>query len=762
MIANSRRRHRAVAASLAAAVAAASALGPAGGGPAVAAPGAQGEVQPIRLVIAVDESGSLTPEDVEQERIAAASVAMSELSPKSEVTVFGFGSNTGGVSAVDSRRFCTLDPGAAAQDREEIGACVQRTITRRAKGKGDNTDFGAALNQGIGALTKGADDGRPRMLLLLTDGKLDVTGDTNFAGDPETQNRYAEDQIRELVLPKARAAGVQIWPIGFGAQIDRSMLDYLAANGGRTGCQGQQAAPAASAAPDASTAVTSMMDAFVKARCLAQNRSPAESLPGGETLELEVTVPVIATDGAINVVKGDPTVKVTYLDPKGREVPAVGELDDSTFELAGTTGMVESMRIRNPVPGTWRIRLKAPDDVAKRMVSATALWQGVLRTVFVLDPPSPRPGERFAVIMRPHTRSAGITDPAALKGMSFSAALTGAGVKDDISLADGGVAPDIQRGDAYFSAWFTLPADAAGRYRVVGRATGPGVTSDQRETTFEVGVPGEGVRLKVLLDAAEGRAGDEIRGRLLTTNEAAQARKVRVVWADQGREVVTVPAPGAVLAPGSGQTDFAVRIADGAPAGRVGGVVQLVDAGTGTVLANAVVDLEVLPPPSLWPWLLGALLLIIAVVLVIVAVRARRAKTVCLNGVRIALAEDDQPLQPVLTAPSGPRFEFDVVVPDNGDAPTLRRVTGGRAYRIERAPAGGFLLRVPDGGAEEDLRLLNGAAHPLPNHPRLTITATSAGAVKLPKNREPVRETDPDDVTFDFEPVPGTRHDDDL
>ena len=37
-------------------------------------------------------------------------------------------------------------------------------------------------------------------------------------------------------------------------------------------------------------------------------------------------------------------------------------------------------------------------------------------------------------------------------------------------------APDSKARDAYYSAWFTLPADASGTYRVVGRASGPGVT----------------------------------------------------------------------------------------------------------------------------------------------------------------------------------------------------------------------------------------------------------------------------------------------
>jgi hypothetical protein len=53
------------------------------------------ETIPLDMVIAVDESGSLSKADVERETQAATTIARSVLNPASRVTVLGFGSNNG-------------------------------------------------------------------------------------------------------------------------------------------------------------------------------------------------------------------------------------------------------------------------------------------------------------------------------------------------------------------------------------------------------------------------------------------------------------------------------------------------------------------------------------------------------------------------------------------------------------------------------------------------------------------------------------------
>ena len=58
---------------------------------------------PVQVAILVDESGSLTPEDVEREKEAARTIALGVLAEGSTVSVTGFGSsNAAGQSPVDT------------------------------------------------------------------------------------------------------------------------------------------------------------------------------------------------------------------------------------------------------------------------------------------------------------------------------------------------------------------------------------------------------------------------------------------------------------------------------------------------------------------------------------------------------------------------------------------------------------------------------------------------------------------------------------
>lgn len=110
-----------------------------------------GEVKPIDLVVAVDESG-LSPAVVVHEK-AAATIALDELSSQSKVTVFGFASHDASEPTVDGEQ-CVLRPGGSAADREAMGQCIQQRIIRR-EGRGEDTDFVATLNQRIAALSGG-------------------------------------------------------------------------------------------------------------------------------------------------------------------------------------------------------------------------------------------------------------------------------------------------------------------------------------------------------------------------------------------------------------------------------------------------------------------------------------------------------------------------------------------------------------------------------------------------------------------------------
>lgn len=564
----------------------------AGAGPAAAE---EGEVKPIDLVVAVDESGSLSPDDVAQEKAAAATIALGELSAQSRVIVFGFASK-GAKPAVESPP-CVLEPGAGAAGREAMSQCIQQNINRRNSGEGDDTDFVSALNQGISDLGTGD---RPKVLFLLTDGRLDVRGDTSYGPDENAQQQHAEDLLKRQVLPKAKERGIQVWPLGFGGDIDQGMLEYFAANGGRAQCDGREVTPKATVVRDTGGArlLQSMQEAFASARCGGSSFAPPVSIDGGGEVTLKVAIPAVATDGTITVYKADPNVTVTFTDPDGHKAPSSGEVDGSKFELAGNSGTVEALRIRNPKPGDWTVKVVAPAGLSKQLVTASALWQGVLRSVFFLDPPSPAPGQTFTVVMRPHTRSIEITDPKVLAGLSFSARLTGAGADTSVALLDDGKGPDAKANDALYSASFQLPANASGSYTVRGVATGTGVAADEHSLTFEPGRP-QVISAQIEFDRGPVDAGTTRSGVVRVKNDDTAPHEVRLlVKGPSASDSVSVSPATAMAAPGDSTFTFSLAFASDAR-GPSGGSLQLIDAASGDVVTNTPLGVTIEEPRAL-------------------------------------------------------------------------------------------------------------------------------------------------------------------
>ncbi|GAA1559216.1 hypothetical protein GCM10009827_095260 [Dactylosporangium maewongense] len=716
----------------------------AGAGPAAAE---EGEVKPIDVVVAVDESGSLRPEAVIQEKAAATTIALGELSAQSRVIVFGFASR-GTKPAVESQR-CELRPGAGAADREAMGRCIQQNINLRAGGDGDDTDFVAALNQGISDL--GGSD-RPKVLFLLTDGRLDVRGDTSYGPNDTAQQQHAEDLLRRQVLPKAKERGVQVWPLGFGGDIDQTMLEFFAANGGRAQCDGREVTPKATLVQDSGGArlLKSMQEAFATARCGGSSFAEPTTLDGGGEVTLKVPIPAIATDGTITVYKADPAVSVTFTDPDGRKAPSSGEADGSTFELAGNSGTVEALRIRNPKPGDWAVKLVAPGGMSKQLVTASALWQGVLRSVFVLDPPSPAPGQAFTVYMRPHTRSLEITDPKILEGLTFSARLTGAGADTSVALLDDGKDADAKAGDAIYSASFQLPANASGRYTVRGVASGTGVAADEHSETFEPGKPTD-VNAQIAFDRAPAEAGSTRSGVVRVTNRGTAPKEVRLLVKDLNRSgSVSVSPATAAAAPGQSEFKFSLAFAKDA-VGPSGGVLQLVDAASGDVLTNTPLGVTVTERPS-WPqryfwWLVGAAVLLAAAAVKAALMLVARVRGQDVRGLQFALYRGNQQQGGVL----GPepehrsnRFDFDILVPqDHRDPAGLRSTnTGEGPYTARRGGKSGVLLEHPGAGKPLEL-LTDGPAVDLQHLPGgYSIAVRDSGQVPKQRDYDPPQHED--------------------
>ncbi|MFE5592827.1 VWA domain-containing protein [Streptomyces sp. NPDC056549] len=696
----------------------------AAGVPAAGAPGlsrtaaepAEGP-DPLDFAVVVDQSASLAEKDLARETEAAALLSQGEISERSRATIIGFGSSEKpGQSPV--REVCPPTVADAA-GRERLSECVQQLGRRDAARMGPGTDFPAAVRQAVTRLTERAATDRktpavPKVVFLLTDGKLDVADSPEYGTDRDIRQANGARRLTEE-LARARAAGVQIWPLGFGSEIDRSALTAMAEGGYRGSCSDiPGSVPRMRVVGTSAEIDKALQETFAAARCARI----AQGTVGKPPADLNVTIPPIATDGSLTVAKHDPKVRVTYYDPAGRKVPVRGEFDGSTFEVSGQDGPVEALRVKDPLPGRWRVHIEAPEGHGDREVAVRAIWQGRLRSDVTLDPASPRAGEKVTVQVRMQTRrGVVITDPLQLAGLSAAAEVSGAGFRPfTFKLADDGQAPDTKAGDVRFTGTFTLPAGATGDLELVTRMAAPGITSDRRPVHARSGPDVPVLTAGLAVDRVTVHPGGTVRGTLDVTNNDSAPHTLRFALQDQapGTELTVAPTPVTAPAGGKASIPFTVTLAAGTPLGELGGKIAVVDSGDGdTVLDTAFLDVLVVAPPTWWDrwWKVvtgGAAVVLVLAVLTGIRLLARRRRR-DLTGLTLELRDDGRSLYSLTVRKGqseGGTFAFTVDEPYGG-TPMLRSVRGSAsttAHVLRRTGSGDLSLR-PRGGSQVPVRV---------------------------------------------------------
>ncbi|MFF0742246.1 VWA domain-containing protein [Streptomyces sp. NPDC004111] len=664
------------------------------------APAAEGP-DPIDFAVVVDLSKSLSEKDLAREVEAAALLSQGEISERSRAAVIGFGSSEkAGQSAV--REVCELTVADAA-GRQSLSKCVQRLGDRAKNGTGPGTDFPAAVRQAVNRLTKDGKPDTPKVVFLLTDGKLDVSDSPEYGADAASRKTNAEKQLTDE-LARARRESVQIWPLGFGSRIDRGALDAMAQGGYRNGCANlPDATPRTRVVDNSEQIDKALQETFAAARC-AQVVEGSRGKPPGN---LSVTIPPIATDGSITVSKHDPKVTVTYFDPSGKKVPTSGSADGSTFEASGQAGPVEALRVKNPMPGEWRVRVDAPEGHQGQDVAVRAIWQGQLRSAITLDPASPRAGEKAVVEMRMQTRrGVVITDQNLLKGIQVGVKVTGQGFRPvTVTLRDDGGKPDEKAADARFTGTLDVPGGATGNLAVTGEMTAPGVTGDHRPLYTVLAEGTAQIKAGTTVERSTVYPGGTLQGTLDVTNNDSVPHTLAVGLTDQPSGTRLRIDPVKVRAePGSSHHTFTVTVGAGAPLGELGGKVVVTDTDDrGRTLDQTFLDAVVEPEPTWWDRWWGAVVgaaaaLLVAAVVVGVLIRARK-RLRDLTGVKIELRRGGT-LDTLTVRPgqsNGGNYYF-TVERASGSAPKLSRVTGSTAgHRLSRTGAGVLALRLHRG-----------------------------------------------------------------
>ncbi|MBL7492347.1 VWA domain-containing protein [Frankia sp. AgB1.9] len=671
------------------------------------------DVKPLRAVILVDESGSLTQQDVVKEQQAAELLAVGELSTESQVAVVGFGSSDQpGQSPTDP--VCPLTERSSAANQQFLLDCITK-LHRRSDTEGNNTDHVAAINEALDILRQPDSRQRPPVIILLTDGVLDVGNSPQYGPDLSQRTANARAQLTDSTFPQAKAQQVPIWPLGFGSA-QQADLDTFAAGGAQVACSDQPASrPTARIVTSTSDIIQSLVQIFALARCAQVTPFGSAQLNSGSTVDIPVTIPDISTDGSIVVLKGNPKVQVSYLDPDGTVVPRQGPLGDSTFEASAGNGGAESLHILNPKPGRWTVRLTAGSDVPSAQVAAAVVWQGVVQSLIVVDPPTPSAGKSVAVRVRVRNREGPITDTEALRQLTFRAALAGPDVpRVDIPLADDGKGADLKAGDGEYSGSVTIPSDASGTLVFTGNVDGPGIAPVSLQYSTQVAAGPPPLTANISLPTGRFRPGAIVTGSVQLVNNDGLPHNARLVLDElDSRTQATVGDPALIRTVSSGRASYPARIhlSPRTGIGTTSGRLRLVDADNpGVTYAQSFLTIRVgYPKPWAerywWAWLVTGALLILLLVILIVRWNARR-KARDLGGVVISMRRaktglsrrTGKPNQFVKASGSGAdTLSFTITQAKNN--PSLNGIVspGAKAYVARRSPSGGLELTTPQG-----------------------------------------------------------------
>jgi hypothetical protein len=669
-----------------------------------AAPAASSFDQPADVVIAVDESGSITTAEMAQEREAADQIAIDDFAPGSHVEVIGFG---GVDSAASSSNPET--PFDLVCQMQEIGtgtglaSCIA-DLRIRQLGQGYNTDFGAALGQAVGDLQNtDPGSGVAKDVFMLTDGMLDVDGSNNADSPANQAAQKALFSSNPQASPLAQAAqdGVDVWTLGFGADADMDELNQISAQGAQTACSSLPAAhPHAIHIASTADLPNQLADLFAGARCgvLGVSTPPSASIVGPGTQDLTVQIPDIAAVAVIHAVRINPSIQVQFIAPNGATAPPSGTIDASTYQLENANGSDVALQITNPIPGAWTVQYTAPSGVDAQL-SANVFWTGSISAYLDVSSPRPLPGTTVTTAVQIDVRNSLPANAADLTNLTVQLTLTGDGFSPVGPIA---LSPDPSTG-GLFSGTITIPRSATGRLAFTTVINGPGLVTDTQVESGKVQSPGDYVNVQLSFTRSSAPPGGSVPVQLEVDNESGTAHTLVVQLSDQPAGLAVSPATVTVPAASGLSTEqltlhFGSAMARGRPSGRI--LIQ--DSADGSTLADSPIYASVVPPLSLiaqYRWELMVLTAAVAagILVYLNAMRSRR-RHADLSGVEFQLWDRGMPASSLIAPErTGTRFAFEIERSSAAGA-RLNPAQRGTGYRARRGPAGGLDIAPPDDG----------------------------------------------------------------
>ena len=329
---------------------------------------------PIRAVVLFDTSGSMRQNDPHRLSHVAAQLFLELARPLDQVGLVAF--SDGGVPLVP---LTTL---SSPEARRPFAAAL-----RSLQFNGQTTDLGVALRMGLASFPEQTVTQSRNLVLLLTDGKLDLG----------VQRRDAEPlalaYIRDTLLPEYQERGVVLYTIAFTEAADRALLQELA----------QATAGEFRFIPNAAMLHHAFSALFVVAK-------QAESIPmqnGAVLLDASVQ------EASLVLAKPDPQ------EPLGLVTPQQQRLDAGSKHpgvMWNTTPSYDMVQLHQPEPGKWQVERPSGggDDMA-------IIGASTLRLQIKLSPEYLEAGEPLRIQVRLLDQEQPIRDPQRLQGLKVHA-----------------------------------------------------------------------------------------------------------------------------------------------------------------------------------------------------------------------------------------------------------------------------------------------------------------------------------------------------
>lgn len=331
---------------------------------------------PMRAVILFDNSGSMRQNDPLRLSRMAVQLFVELARPHDQLALVAF-SDTG----VPIMPLTSLaSPG------------VRQTILSRLRTlqfDGQTTDLAAALQAGLASLPASQEDGYRDLVLLITDGKLDL-GPKRRSAEP-----LARQGIQEAILPQYRQRGIVVYTIAFTDAADRLLLQDMAQG---TGGEWRYVA-------NAPMLHKAFSDLFIAAK-------EAESIPIHKgTVVMDHSI----QEAALILAKPDAQEAIGLITPQQQRLHAHSAHPGVQWQVTPAYDMIQ---LTTPEPGTWRLERtsEGQDDVA--IIGASTLHLEVTLTPDYLEA-----GEPFRIRARLLEQHQPLRDPQRLQAFTVQADL---------------------------------------------------------------------------------------------------------------------------------------------------------------------------------------------------------------------------------------------------------------------------------------------------------------------------------------------------